>query len=104
MNDSGPQQQQMQHPSNHNLMGSMCGPGNNIMSMSNHGGGSGGPMGPGMLMNSNNSNPFMMGGFSFIISQQNIPQDIPNSLLNIPVLLHLYNSLSSSTLNILKII
>lgn len=58
LNDSGPQQ--LQHPSNHNMMGSMCGPGNNgIMGMSNHGGG--GSMGPGMLMNSNNSNQSMMG-------------------------------------------
>ncbi|XP_060843581.1 protein BCL9 homolog [Rhopalosiphum padi] len=58
INDSGPQQ--LQHSSNHNMMGSMCGPGNNgIMGMSNHS--SGGSMGPGMLMNSNNSNQSMMG-------------------------------------------
>lgn len=56
------------------MMGSMCGPGNNgIMGMSNHGGG-GGPMGPGMMMNSNNiSNPSMMGsGPGSMINQQGI--------------------------------
>lgn len=53
------------------MMGSMCGPGNNgIMGMSNHGGG--GPMGPGMLMNSNNSNPSMMGGPGSMMNQQGI--------------------------------
>lgn len=73
MNDSGPHQQQMQHPSNHNMMGSMCGPGNNgIMGMSNHGGGGGGPMGPGMLMNSNNSNRSMMSGPGPMMNQQGI--------------------------------
>lgn len=68
INDSGPQQQQqLQHPSNHNMMGSMCGPGNNgIMGMSNHGG----PMGPGMLLNSNSSNQSMMGGPGSMMNQQ----------------------------------
>lgn len=53
------------------MMGSMCGPGNNsIMGMSNHGGG---PIGPGMLMNSNNnSNPSMMGGPGSMMNQQGI--------------------------------
>jgi len=63
INDSGPQ-----HPSNHNMMGSMCGPGNNgIIGLSNHGSG---PMGPGMLIN--NSNPSMMGGPGSMMNQQGI--------------------------------
>jgi hypothetical protein len=67
MNDSGPQQ--LQHPSNHNMMGSMCGPG---MGMQNHGN-SGGPMGPGMLMNNNNNpNSPMMSGPSSMMNQQGI--------------------------------
>lgn len=53
------------------MMGSMCGPGNNgMMGMSNHGGG--GPMGPGMLMNSNNSNQSMIGGPGSMINQHGI--------------------------------
>lgn len=68
INDSGPpQQQHLQHPSNHNMMGSLCGPGNNgLIGMSNHGSG---PIGPGMLMNNSNSNSSMMGGPGSILNQ-----------------------------------
>lgn len=64
VNDSGPQQ----HPSNHNMMRSMCGPGNNgIIGLPNLGSG---PMSPGMLIN--NSNPSMMGGPGNMMNQQGI--------------------------------